>query len=64
MAVTAFGGVGRPSEKQQGVGSPLFSSLRLPLFLTPCLQPDVLTASLLPAFALTPVFIQQFNSGS
>lgn len=63
-AVAAFGGVGRPSEKHPGVGSPLFSSLRLSLFLTPCLQPDVLAASLLPASALTLVFIQQFNSGS
>lgn len=64
MAVTAFGGGDTRSEKQPGVGYPLFSALRLSLFLTPCLQPDVLTASLLPAFAFTLVFIQQCNSGS
>lgn len=63
-AVTTFRDVGGRSEKQAEVISPLFSSLRLSLFLTPCLLPDVLTASLLPAFAFTLVFIQQFNSGS
>lgn len=63
-AVTSFGGIGRPLEKQLGVGSALFSSPRPSLFLTPCLQPDVLTASLLPTLVFTLVLIQQFNSGS
>lgn len=63
-AVSSSGGVGRPLVKRPGVESTLFSSPRLPLVLTPCLQPDVLPACLLPALAFTLVVIQQFSSGS
>lgn len=63
-AGSSSGGIGRSSERCPGVRCALFFLPTLSHILTPCLQPDVLTAVLLPALASTLVLIQWFKPGN